>query len=184
MTFAPSKGRATRRWIRRLAAAASLAALCALPVTAAGATPPQDGRTSAHAPLSVSDYGGNRVVALPTRGGDQTSVPFEGLVRPTGMVWDASGRLYVSDTGNNRVVKIAEGGGQTTVPTTGLSDPLGLALDGCGGLYIADGFNDRVVRVQETGGGQTTLPATGLSTPTGLAFPPKGLAFPTTGTRP
>ncbi|MEW5630092.1 hypothetical protein AB1388_26530, partial [Streptomyces hydrogenans] len=94
-----------------------LLALCALPTSTAGATPPQDGRTSAHASLYVSDYGHNRVVALPTGDGDQRPVPFEGLVRPTGMVWDASGRLYVSDTGNNRVVvRAAHGGGQTTVP--------------------------------------------------------------------
>ncbi|WP_185094848.1 hypothetical protein [Streptomyces sp. PanSC19] len=112
VTSAPSKGRATCRWTRRLAAAVGLVALCALPTTTAGAIPSQDGRTSAQALLYVSDHGDNRVVALPTRGGDRTPVPFEGLVRPTGMVGDASGRLYVSDTGDNRVVvRAAESAG-------------------------------------------------------------------------
>ncbi|WP_329857496.1 hypothetical protein [Streptomyces sp. SP18ES09] len=126
----PPPAPATRRWARRLAAAVGLVALSALPTATAGATPPETGTTSRHAPLYVSDYGDNRVVALPARDGAPTPVPFDGLVRPTGMAADAADRLYVSDTGNNRVlVRTARDGGQSTVPTDGLSRPLGLALD-------------------------------------------------------
>lgn len=126
VTLAPVKGSAPRRWARRLAAAVGFVALCALPTTTAGATPAQDGPSSARAPLYVSDYGNDRVVALPARGGDQTTVPFEDLVRPTGLVADMAGRLYVSDTGSNRVVvRAAHGSGRSTVPTDGLSRPWG-----------------------------------------------------------
>lgn len=106
-------------------------------------------------------------------GSGQSTVPTTGLSQPTGLAPNAAGDLYVADSGNNRVVKVAAGSGaQSTVPTTGLSSPLGLALDGSGNLYVADGFNNRVVRVRESGGGQVTLAFTGLNTPTGLAFPP------------
>ncbi|MFE6856569.1 hypothetical protein ACFVDH_37980, partial [Streptomyces sp. NPDC057674] len=94
VTFAQLEARASRRWARRLAAAVGLVALCALSTTAAGATPAPGERPSAHAPLYVSDYGNNRVVALRAGDGGQTTVPFEGLVRPTGMVGDEAGRLY------------------------------------------------------------------------------------------
>lgn len=85
----------------------------------------------------------------------------------------ATGDLYVSDSGNDRVVKITAGTGtQTTVPFTGLSSPLGLALDHHGTLFVADGFNNRVLRIRPAGGTQSTVPFTGLNSPTGLAFPP------------
>ncbi len=73
VTSVPSKGRAACRWARRLAAAAGLVALCALPTTAADATPSQDGRTSAHALLHVSDYGDNRVVKVAGDGSDRST---------------------------------------------------------------------------------------------------------------
>lgn len=110
----------------------------------------------------MSDYGNDRVVRLPANGGGQSTVPLVGVVRPTGMAWDADRDLYVSDTGNNRVVKLlAKGGEQSAVPTVGLSRPLGLAVDAHGSLYIADSFNDRVVKVPSDGRGQTTSPPQG-----------------------
>ncbi|MFE3939039.1 hypothetical protein ACFXPJ_36115, partial [Streptomyces goshikiensis] len=170
-------GRTKRgRRARWQALAAGLLLLAALPVGAAGAAQSGDPRSPVGGPpLYVSDYGNNRVVALPSDDGDQTTVPFDGLVRPTGMAWDAAGRLYVSDTGNNRVVVLPpDGGEQSVVPTVGLSRPLGLAVGRTGDLYIADSFNDRVVKVSAAGGGQTTVPTTGLLHPWGLALEPDG----------
>lgn len=157
----------------RLTAVLGMVMLCTAGlVSAAPAASPATSpavRRPGSAPLFISEYMTNQVVKV--RGRSQTTVPTTGLTRPTGTVLDAERNLYVSDTGNNRVVKVpADGSGQTTVPATGLSRPLGLALDRSGNLYIADSFNDRVVKVPADGGPQTTVPTTGLTHPDGLAF--------------
>jgi uncharacterized protein (TIGR03437 family) len=68
------------------------------------------------------------------------------LTQPRGVAVDASGNVYVADSGNNQVRKIDMLGTITTVDTGGsLSDPRGVAVDRVGNLYIADTGN-RVVR--------------------------------------
>ena len=88
-----------------------------------------------------------------------------GMSQPVGLALDGQGRLYVSEVGNNRVVRFdgaatkANGAnadgvlGQTTF-TNGTSAtaqgrmyfPWGLAVDGAGRLYVADYRNSRVLR--------------------------------------
>ncbi|MEU5373117.1 hypothetical protein ABZ362_29830 [Streptomyces sp. NPDC005951] len=51
-----------------------------------------------------------------------------GLIRPTGRVLAPTGDLYVSDTGNDRVVKLPVRGGRRTVPVAGPRTPAGLAI--------------------------------------------------------
>ncbi|MER5779923.1 hypothetical protein ABT144_37620 [Streptomyces sp. NPDC002039] len=84
--------------------------------------------------------------------------------------------LYVSDYGNNRVLKApADGsGGQSTVPTTDLVRPTGMVADAAGDLYVSDTGNNRVVRIPSDGGPQTTVPTDGLSRPIGLALDDAG----------
>jgi sugar lactone lactonase YvrE len=78
---------------------------------------------------------------------------------PTALAFDASGNLYVADTGNNAIRQVAPSGLVTTMIGTGsaghangpgrtamLSAPTGLAVDAAGRLVIADGGN-RVVRL-------------------------------------
>ena len=80
--------------------------------------------------------------------GNGTAAKFD---RPTGIVVDAFGNLYISDTQNRRIRKITPSGQVSTlagnsssqaVDGTGtaasFSRPLGLALDGSGNLYVAD----------------------------------------------
>ena len=92
------------------------------------------------------------------------------LNRPWGVLVDTYGGVYISDTGNNRVRRIAPNGVITTVAggaagggTGGfggdggpavqalLNQPLGMALDGAGNLYIADSANARVRKVDLNG---------------------------------
>ncbi len=86
-----------------------------------------------------------------------------GLASPSGVAVDANGTLYVSDTGNNRVLAFAPpfstgqaasgvlgqtnlySGGAGAGPG-GLLDPSGIAVDPRGALWVADAGNDRVVR--------------------------------------
>jgi sugar lactone lactonase YvrE len=93
------------------------------------------------------------------------AVTQSGMQAPTGMVVDGSGRLWVSDYSNNRVLRFdnavgkADGAnadgvlGQTNFTDGGgaagqnkLSGPLGLAVDSSGRLWVADRFNSRVLR--------------------------------------
>lgn len=61
------------------------------------------------------------------------------LRAPAGLALDASGALYVADSGNGRLRKI-QGGLMSTVATPGLSLglPTGIAFDANGALYVAD----------------------------------------------
>ncbi len=88
------------------------------------------------------------------------------LNSPWGLAVDSSGNIFVSDTGNNRVRKIATNGVITTIAGTGaagfggdggpatqalLNFPVGLALDPAGNLYIADSQNWRIRKIDTSG---------------------------------
>jgi serine/threonine protein kinase, bacterial len=49
------------------------------------------------------------VVKLPAGSGTPTVLPFTGLNWPGGVAVDSAGNLYVTDFGNNRVVKLPAG---------------------------------------------------------------------------
>ncbi|RXH58100.1 Phage protein [Granulicella sibirica] len=68
------------------------------------------------------------------------------LSQPKGVTVDAAGNVFISDTGHQRVVKLATGGSVTTV-NFGLSYPQGIAVNGSGDLFIADNDLSRVVKV-------------------------------------
>jgi sugar lactone lactonase YvrE len=109
--------------------------------------------------------------------GAQRTSPATGLLGPLGTAVDSSGNLYISDTGNNRIVKITPAGVQTVVSISPLTvgSPQGVAVDGAGNLYISDSSNNRVVKVP-AGGGAATVFAT-VVTPLGLAIDANGNVF-------
>ena len=95
------------------------------------------------------------------------------LNAPTTVIVDGEGNLYISDTGNQRVlIVIAETGLIATIAGTGtyglggegvaatesdLANPTGLALDEQGNLYIADTDNHRIRRVEMKTGRISTV---------------------------
>jgi len=88
------------------------------------------------------------------------------LNRPEGLAIDIAGNLYIADTDNQRIRRVAQNGIITTVAGTGdyrydgdggpatsfaLNYPYGVAVDAAGDLYIADANNYRIRRVSSTG---------------------------------
>jgi sugar lactone lactonase YvrE len=124
----------------------------------------------------ISTVAGNGSQGLSGDGGPATEAS---LNSPTGIAMDAEGKLYISDTGNQRVcvVEIAKGF-INTVAGTGISgfsgdrgpatmaelaNPTSLAFDEEGHLYIADSDNDRVRMVDLKTGMITTVAGDGNS---------------------
>lgn len=133
------------------------------------------------------------------------------LRRPSRVVVDASGNIYIADTNNNRVRKVGLDGIITTVAGNGsegfsgdggpatsatISRPRGVALDAGGNLYIADYGHHRIRKVTpagiistvagngmpgSTGDGGAATDAT-INPPTGIAIGANGDLFIANGT--
>jgi sugar lactone lactonase YvrE len=114
--------------------------------------------------FEVDDGGHSRVVTLV--GAPPTPV-VTGLNNPTHVAVDSAGNLYITDSGNNRVIKVPVAGGATTTLVSGLNNPASLAVDSTS-LYITDSGNNRVIKVPVAGGATTTL-ASSLNNPASLA---------------
>ncbi|HYL79150.1 MAG TPA: hypothetical protein VEU96_33475 [Bryobacteraceae bacterium] len=99
-------------------------------------------------------------------GGDGGPASQALLNAPSGVVTDAAGNLYISDTGNNRVRRVAADGvirtfaGNGGTGTSGdggpalsasIAAPSGLAFDTTGNLFVADTRNSVVRRVAPDG---------------------------------
>ena len=97
------------------------------------------------------------------------------LSLPNGVAADASGNLYIADSGNNRVAKVTADGTISTVAGIGtagfsgdggpaaraqFSGPTSVAVDAAGNLYIADQLN-HCVRKVTPGGAISTVAGNG-----------------------
>ncbi len=134
--------------------------------------------------------------------GDNAAATAAQLNLPQGIAVDSAGNVYVSDTANSRVRKIANGtittyagngtagfsgdGGAATAAT--LNAPVGLAVDKSGNLYIAD-VGDNVVRKVSTSGTISTVAGKGTQGYSGDGGPattallngPQGVAIDASG---
>jgi uncharacterized protein (TIGR03437 family) len=83
---------------------------------------------------------------------------------PSHIALDASGTLYIADTGNNRIRKVTSKGVISTLAGNdgSLSLPQGVAVDGSGDVYIADTGNHRILSVG-SGGVVEMLAGTGIA---------------------
>ena len=103
-----------------------------------------------------------------------------GLSGAAGVTVDATGDLFIADSGNNRVVEVPAGGGAAVAiaPTaggTGLNNPTDVKLDAAGDLFIADQGNNRVVEVPAGGGAAIAIG--GVGSPNALALDVLGDLF-------
>jgi len=134
-------------------------------------------------PLSTAFISG--VGALPKIGfipGLRTELGSQ-LSGPTGVAVDGQGNVYISDSGNNRVVELPWTGSgygvQTVVPINGLMNPMGLAIDGAGNLYVVSNGNDKVIYLPWTpnGFGAQSKVGSGLYGPSNVAVGANGTVF-------
>ena len=155
--------------------------------TAATLSSPQGVAVDATGNVYIADYGNNRIRKISTTGvisnfagsgigldgGPATAAD---VYRPSGVAVDASGNVYIAETGNNRVRKVNTSGIISTVAGTGvsgysgdggsataakLSSPVGVAVDGAGNIYLADLGNHRIRKV--TAGMISTVAGTGVA---------------------
>ncbi|OEH84502.1 hypothetical protein BHU72_09865 [Desulfuribacillus stibiiarsenatis] len=136
--------------------------------------------------VSATDGVISTVVGTGTSGysGDGEAATLANLSSPNGVALDSSGNLYIADTMNHVIRKVATDGKISTVAGTNTGDdlddyyggysgdgglatsaelraPRGLAVDNLSNLYIADSSNNRIRKVSATDGVITTVAGTG-----------------------
>ncbi len=119
-------------------------------------------------------------------GGDGGQATAAQLTGPTGIVFDAQGRMLIADYGGNVIRRVATNGVISTVAGTGTASfsgdgglataatftaPESVAVDANQNLVITDAGNNRVRRVDATTGIVTTIAGNGTSGSTGNGGP-------------
>jgi sugar lactone lactonase YvrE len=122
---------------------------------------------------------GPQITFLP---GTENTITTSSLSNPAAVAVDASGDIYIADTGNNRILKETLSAGsytESTIPTSTLSNPSGVAVDGAGNVYVADSGNNRILLEIVTGTGytETTIPTSALSDPSGIVLDGSGNVY-------
>jgi chitobiase/beta-hexosaminidase-like protein/fibronectin type III domain protein/NHL repeat-containing protein len=128
----------------------------------------------AASPGDIVTVAGN---GTPAFSGDYGAATSAGLNAPFGVAVDSAGNMYIADSVNNRIRKVAAGSGIiTTVAGNGtqgfagdgaaatsasLYYPTGVTVDNTGNLYIADYGNHRIRKVAAGSGIITTVAGNG-----------------------
>lgn len=145
----------------------------------------------AHRIYRVAPDGTVAVFAGSSAGFTDGSGPRAQFNTPSALALHPDGSLYVADTGNDAIRRIAPDGSVTTVTPAGesLNGPVGIAVGTGGRVIVADTYNDRIVTLDERGaviplaGGPSAGFADGpaasarFDTPTGVAVDGGGHIF-------
>lgn len=95
----------------------------------------------------VIDRENERVLKLPRTATVDTVLPYV-IGRPDYVAVDTVGNVYVTNTGDNRVVQLVHASNASiTLPFNDLNHPDGVAADTAGNVYVADAGNNRVLKL-------------------------------------
>ena len=104
--------------------------------------------------LYISDTDNGRIIVMQGIKGDgfiSFGLPgygFGRFLRPAQIWVDSERRVYVADSGNNRIVRIDQRSSEGWSEFTNLSSPKGVAVDNSG-VYISDTKANKVIKVEE-----------------------------------
>lgn len=133
--------------------------------------------------LATAFLHGTGIAAHPMYVPGKATVLASHLNSPEGVAVDGSGNVYVSDSGNNRILELPSSesgyGSLAQLPISSLNNPSGLAVDGAGNLYVASNGNDLVIRLPWLGnryGAQSKI-GTGLYGPSSVAVDSQGNVY-------
>jgi sugar lactone lactonase YvrE len=148
-------------------------------------------------PYTVTKYAGLNGVA----GSNDGTINFAQLNLPIGVAFDASGNLYVADSGNQTIRKISPTGISSTFAGAAgalgandgsgsnarFSTPSGVAVDSAGNVYVSDSGNHTIRKITAAGAVTTFAGSAGnygsadgtgsaarFNNPIGLAFTSSG----------
>jgi uncharacterized protein (TIGR03437 family) len=171
------------------------------PATSAALSSPNQVKADSTGNLYIADSFNNRIrkvnaqgiittiagAVLPGNLGDGGPAVNARLNRPYSLALDSTGNIYIADTFNSAIRKIAPSG---TISTffKGLNQPFGVATDGAGNVYVSDTANQRILRITPAGV-STTIAGTGTAGFSGDGGPatsatlnmPEGLAVDSSG---
>ena len=126
-----------------------------------------------------------RHLSFETVSNNTVATPVAGLSGPNSVAVDASGNVYIADTGNNAIKEWTPANNKLIpLVSSGLDYPLGVAEDSAGNVYIADTLNYLVKKWTATNRAVSILVSSGLYHPDDVAVDAAGMfTSPTPATR-
>jgi sugar lactone lactonase YvrE len=127
----------------------------------------------------VTGYFDGTLGVIPSTGSPHTLTGFNG---PSGLAFDGSGNLYLSNYGSATINKISNPSGVSptiSVVSSNLDCPVGLAFDSSGNLFVANNSTDVIVKIDPQGNKSVFASVTWQTTGfvVGLAFDQAGYLY-------